>query len=185
LQQGVCPNCGKKELFTSAEKPWLLKCNRGNKCATQLNVKALYPDLFNAWSKRYPVTPRNPHAAADAYFREGRGFDLARLKGCYTQDSYVDHAQNLFTATVRFHLENGIWWERLIDDPARFGGKKARFAPGKTYRGLWWQLPDSDPKAETLWLVEGILMPLPWNSTALPRGRRAQTPGSYLGAGSR
>jgi len=156
LQQGVCPNCGKKELFTSAEKPWLLKCNRGNKCAIQLNVKDLYPDLFNAWSKRYPVTARNPHAAADAYLREGRGFDLARLKGTYTQDSYVDHKQNLSTAPVRFHLENGIWRERLIDDPARFGGMKARFAPGKKRAGLWWQMPDSDPQAPTLWLVEGI-----------------------------
>jgi len=82
LQQGVCPNCGKKELF---------KCNRSNKCATELHVKDLYPDLFNAWSKRYPVTRQSPHAAADAYLREGRGFELRRLKGAYTQESYVDH----------------------------------------------------------------------------------------------
>jgi len=47
------------------------------------------------------------------------------------QGGYVDHAKNLHTATVRFALDNGSRWERLIDQPERFGGMKARFAPGK------------------------------------------------------
>jgi len=155
LQQGKCPNCGHKELYTSAQTPWLLRCNRENKCATELHVKALYPDLFNVWSKRYPTSPRNPNAAADAYLHEARGFNLTRLKRTYTQESFVDHAKNLHTATVRFALDNGSWWERLIDDPQRFGGMKARFAPGKKVGGIWWQLPDS-PAAGEVWLVEGI-----------------------------
>jgi|GEM_PF-3143337 len=54
------------------------------------------------------------------------------------QGRYVDHAKNLHTTTVRFALDNGSWWERLIDHPERFGGMKARFAPGKKRAGLWY-----------------------------------------------
>ena len=28
LQQGVCPKCRKRELFTSIDKPWILKCGQ-------------------------------------------------------------------------------------------------------------------------------------------------------------
>jgi hypothetical protein len=33
-------------------------------------------------------TTTNPHAAADAYLKEGRGFDIPKLKGLYTQELY-------------------------------------------------------------------------------------------------
>ncbi|NEL81449.1 MAG: hypothetical protein G3W61_34870, partial [Xanthomonas perforans] len=59
-----------------------------------------------------------------------RGFDLAPLKGLYTQDSHYDRKITAGTATVRFALVKGGWWERLIDRPHRFGKQKARFAPG-------------------------------------------------------
>ncbi|ECF6076958.1 hypothetical protein FNH47_24065, partial [Salmonella enterica subsp. houtenae] len=39
LQQGVCPACHKRELFTSIEKPWMLKCGRENKCGKEILVK--------------------------------------------------------------------------------------------------------------------------------------------------
>jgi len=156
LQQGRCPACGHKELYAPAEAPWLIKCGRINNCGAEFHVKELYPDLFDHWSRRYPVTPASPHAAADAYLREARGFDLTRLKGTYTQESYADHAQRISTATVRFALGNGTWWERLIDRPERFGKMKARFTPGMAIRGQWWQVPDSPPAPKQLWLVEGI-----------------------------
>jgi len=156
LQQGRCPECGRKELYAPADAPWLVRCGRENKCGAELHVKELYPDLFASWSKRYKVTKASPHAAADGYLREGRGFDLKRLKGTYTQESYVDHEKKLSTATVRFALAGGSYWERLIDHPERFGSMKARFAPGKSRAGIWWQLPDTEQMPETLWLAEGI-----------------------------
>jgi len=155
LQQGKCPQCGHKELFAHAAEPWLVRCGRDNKCGATFHAKALYPDLFADWSKRYKPSRDNPHATADGYLREGRGFELRRLKGTYTQESYVDHDSKQSTATVRFAVGTG-WWERLIDHPERFGSMKARFAPGKSWAGQWWQLPDSEPMPETLWLAEGI-----------------------------
>ena len=73
LREGTCPGCGKKELYTHADSPWLLKCGRLNNCGFEAHVKELYPDLFDNWSSRYPVVPaKNPNATADAYMQHAR-----------------------------------------------------------------------------------------------------------------
>jgi hypothetical protein len=159
MRGGKCPSCGKKELYTNHAKPWVVKCGRQAKCGRELHVKDLYTDLFDDWSKRYPVTPASPTAAADAYLQFSRGFDLAPLKGLYTQDSHFDRRINAGTATVRFALAKGGWWERLIDRPHRFGKQKARFAPGESYAGVWWAAPAAMRAMQTareVWIVEGI-----------------------------
>jgi len=179
LRQGVCPNCGKKELWTYAATPWVVKCARTNKCGAEYHAKELYPDFFESWTDRFqkaedakPEAERNPHAAADAYLRMARGFDLSLIHGLYTQETYTDakadHGRGATTATVRFTVGN-TWWQRLIDKPARFGAKKATFKYGASYAGQWWALPSLSfaaprpdapadaPKPPTeLWLCEGI-----------------------------
>ncbi|HEY9210371.1 MAG TPA: toprim domain-containing protein [Methylotenera sp.] len=157
LQQGECPACKKKELYTFAEAPWVLRCGRLNKCGAEFHIKDLYPDLFNNWSERYKPTPVAPNASADAYMSEGRGFDTSKMKGWYTQESFYDAAKNIGSATVRFQLPNGAFWERLIDKPQRFGSQKANFKG--SYKGHWWQAPTLDLTADTvkeIWIVEGI-----------------------------
>ena len=74
LRQIKCPACDRKEAYTWLEKPWVIKCARDNKCGAEHHVKDLFPELFNNWTKDYPKTPQNPHAAADAYLTLGRGF---------------------------------------------------------------------------------------------------------------
>jgi len=159
LQEGKCPSCGKRELFARAEAPWVLRCGRANKCGAEYHVKELYPDIFDSWSNRYKATEENPNAAADAYLLHARGLDLAGLRGCYSQETYHDRERNITTATVRFPLPGGSWWERLIDQPGRFD-KKARFAYGKTYAGQWWMAPDQGvpvlADASRVWICEGI-----------------------------
>ncbi|MBK3844359.1 bifunctional DNA primase/helicase, partial [Paraburkholderia aspalathi] len=90
LQQGLCPECGKKELFTRADNPWVIRCGRANNCGWEGAVKDLYRDLFDNWSDRYPVVETNPHAAADAYMQFSRGFEPGRVRGWYTQEHYHD-----------------------------------------------------------------------------------------------
>lgn len=156
LRQGVCPSCNKKSVWTHAASPWLLRCERTNKCGAEFHVKELYPDLFEKWSERHPVTEANPHAAAEAYLRDGRGFELERIKGWFVQESYFDPALKIGSATVRFEVANGFW-ERLIDQPERFGDKKARFTPGTNYAHTWWIPPGLDlTGVAELWVVEGI-----------------------------
>ncbi|MDF3821689.1 toprim domain-containing protein [Leptospira sp. 96542] len=155
LQQGMCPSCKKKSLWTWADSPWVVKCERSNNCGQEWHVKELYPDLFESWSDRFqkpeaakPVEQQNPNAAADAYLRLGRGFSdpaiMALLKGSYSQEHHfdreADHGRGAGSATVRFKVAE-TWWERLIDQPARFGKKKAVFKPGGTYSGMWWAMP--------------------------------------------
>jgi energy-coupling factor transporter ATP-binding protein EcfA2 len=156
LQEGKCPECGQKDLFAKAESPWLLKCGRSNKCGVELHVKDLYRDLFESWSDRYVATEAEPAAAADAYLLHARSFPLARLQGTYSQEYYQDRDRGIGSATVRFPLACGSWWERIIDRPERFGKRKANFAYGKPYHGHWWHLPDSKQDAAELWLTEGV-----------------------------
>lgn len=157
LRGGECPSCKKKELYTNAEKPWVLRCGRLNKCGEEYHVKELYDDLFNKWSERHPVTPADPNAAADAYMRDGRGFNLAKVKGWYQQESYFDRDKQIGSATVRFPLTGIGYWERIIDQPHRFGSRKATFRGD--YKGTWWVAPGADMAAESvkeIWITEGI-----------------------------
>ena len=158
LREGTCPTCGKRTLYTSYDHPWLLRCGRLNHCGAEFAVRDLYSALFENWSKRYQPTDKNPHASADAYLRLARGFDVQRMQGLYTQEQYWSAEKDLGTATVRFALEKG-WWERLIDQPERFGKMKARFAPGMQVAGIGWYSPHTERLLNTaseLWLVEGI-----------------------------
>ncbi|MGO1072688.1 toprim domain-containing protein [Lysobacter sp. CA199] len=156
LREGKCPECGKRELYTRADSPWILRCGRLAKCGAEIAIKDIYRDLFESWSDRYARTETNPNAAADAYLQFSRGFDVKRLRGLYTQETYHSREVNQTSATVRFALTCGSWWERIIDRPERFGKRKANFAYGKPYHGHWWELPDTAPDAEEIWLTEGV-----------------------------
>jgi len=157
MRGGVCPACGKKELYSNYEQPWFIKCGRESKCGQQWHVKELYPDLFDDWSKRAPATEQQPTASARAYLEFARGFRLELLEGWFSQEHYFDRVLNIGSATVRFELEHGGYWERLIDQPHRFGKQKARFKPGASYRGWWWCPPSVDLlAAKEIWIVEGI-----------------------------
>lgn len=155
LRQGRCPSCGKKELYTKADNPWVIKCGRLNNCGYEIPIKELYPNLFEHWSRRYPQTKESPTAAADAYLNISRGFDLSLIKGCYTQENFYDKDRKIGTATVRFAVGD-TWWERLIDEPGRFE-KKANFKYGGTYQGDWFVPPAVKLlEVRKLWIVEGI-----------------------------
>lgn len=154
LEAGTCPACGKRSLWAFSEAPWVVRCNRLNKCASEYHVKELYPELFASWSDRYVRTAEVPNAAADAYLRDARGFDLVRIAGWYVQESYYSHELKVGSATVRFPLAGGAYWERIIDQPERFGDRKATFHG--QYGGTWWQPPNLPADVAEVWLVEGI-----------------------------
>lgn len=163
MRKGKCPahSCGQKTLYTFHDAPWMLICGRPEKCDHRVHVKDLYDDLFNDWSKLAPATDENPTATARAYLEFNRGFREELIQGWYTQDTYWDSKLGIGSATVRFPLDKGGYWERLIDRPSRFGKMKARFRPASTdkpgYSGVWWCPPSLDLlQVEELWIVEGI-----------------------------
>lgn len=161
LRKGKCPECNApKSLYTHAEHPWILRCGKLDRCAWEGETKKLYPDIFDDWSKRYKATPETPNAAADAYLRNLRGFDVAPLRGAYAQEWYRDPELNITSATVRFPMPGGGYWQRLIDQPGRFGDKKATFSFGVGYKGHAWLYPGDTVEslcAKTeIWIVEGI-----------------------------
>lgn len=164
LQRATCPSCGKREAYISVDKPWMLKCGRENNCGDQHHVKDLFPELFESWTERYanlppaPGKPASTTPVADGYLADGRGFDLERIRGWYTQETYWSHKHNAGSTTVRFALPGGAYWERILDKPERFGKQKANFV-GR-YKGEWWQPPtltdDDLVEAGEVWIVEGI-----------------------------
>lgn len=157
MRKGTCPACNKKELFSRHDEPWFIKCGRESKCGEQWHVKELFDDLFDDYSKRFPTSESAPNASADNYLQFARGFDLTLVKGWYTQESYWSRELSIGSATVRFPLEHGGYWERLIDRPHRFGKRKAGFAPGQSPKGYWWCPPCVDLlEVDELWVVEGI-----------------------------
>lgn len=167
LQEGLCPDCKRYEVFCAANSPKVVKCSRSDKCGWEDSVRNLFPDLFEDWSKRFPPTDENPTAAADAYLRSERGFDLQHLRGAYSQEVYRDHESGQSGATVRF-VVGPTWWERIIDRPGRFG-KKAHFKAGGKPGGHCWMPPklsiEQCATAEDIWITEGI-----FNAQALHQG---------------
>ena len=157
MRGGICPKCNKKELYTRFDSPWQLICGRQEKCGHTVHVKEIYSDLFEDWSKRVPATENAPTATARAYLEFARGFNISLIAGWFTQETYYSAQHDAGSATVRFALEKGGYWERLIDKPARFGKMKARFQPGESYKGVWWCPPSVDVlEAKEIWIVEGI-----------------------------
>ena len=164
LRQGVCPQCGKKELFTSAEAPWVIKCGRENKCGWSAHVKDLYPEAFGKFNERFPATTQAPNATADAYMSFVRGLDISKIRGWYRQGHFKHHRGDRATATVVFDIDRaaGILMERFVetvrvtDEDGDIEERKANFEGA--HKGLWWQPPGmSVADGDELWLVEGCI----------------------------
>lgn len=157
MRGGVCPACGKKELYARHDSPWQIRCGRPERCGHIEHVKGIYEDLFEDWSKRAPATESDPHLTARTYLEFSRGLDAWQMTGWFSQENYVNQESGEASATVRFPLPNGGYWERLIDRPARFGKMKARFKFGYSAQGQWWCPPSLKLDAvQELWIVEGI-----------------------------
>lgn len=156
LRAGRCPQCDKKELYTKAEKPWTIRCGRENNCGFEADAKELFPDLFENFSKRYPATNTYPNATANAYMRESRGFDVAKIKGWFEQGSFYSSETKAGSPTVRFYLDNErkLYWERFIENVDKIG-RKAHFSG--SFGGKCWVPPGMDVKKnDTVWVAEGI-----------------------------
>ena len=175
LQQGVCPSCSKKEAYVSMNKPFIVACNRQNKCGWSEHTRELYPDLYNNFEERFPVTPTNPNATADAYLSVNRGFDLKKLTGWYSQELYQLPNKSRTVPTIRFYLndERTRYWERLIDvtkaeakQRNNIAGQRKKIpANHKDHhefnntlvKGEWWTPPGQVIREKDIvFLVEGI-----------------------------
>ncbi len=163
LNQGKCPACGKKSLFTSANNPWVIRCGRETKCGAEYDIKSLYPNEFGNFNKRFQPTRDNPNATADAYMSEARGFPLPRVKGFYVQEKFWHPNANRGTATVRFYLpQSESYMERFVE-PVEIteddGSKTIRKQHFKgPHGGLWWQPPGMTiEEGDTIWITEAVI----------------------------
>lgn len=162
LRKGLCPSCGKRNLYVYKEKPYVLYCERLKNCAFEEHVKDALPELFSEYAKHYPATPEDREATANAYLVMDRGFDLSKIRGWYDQGTYPHEGKNI--PTVRFYLDQHKtrYWERLIDVSGKEGLKKAYFGgkrkeDNSLFKGDVWTPPGFTlEKGETCFIVEGI-----------------------------
>jgi len=163
LRKGVCPGCGQRTLYVGRQHPWVLRCERLNKCAYEGAVRDQLPDVFSDFANRYPPTENNRDATADAYLGLDRGFDLSRIRGWYEQAAWAVPSTTDHVPTVRFYLDAARtrYWERLIGrtkkdgQKGHFGGK--RKDDGTLFQGDVWAPPGQAlEQGDRCFLVEGI-----------------------------
>ena len=165
LRRGVCPSCGKRELYTHAENPVMVKCGREAKCRFAEKAKDLLPDLFVDFNKKYPALDKNPKATANAYMELVRGINPVKYHKNWSQDKYWHPRGDKGTATVRFHLNKSVYMDRFIEavtvayDDGTVVKRKMSFSKAPdTYKGLWWQPQGMDIKDDDeIWIVEGCI----------------------------
>ena len=46
LQEGTCPQCGKREAYCAAKEPKIVRCGRADRCGWEDSVRSVLPDLF-------------------------------------------------------------------------------------------------------------------------------------------
>lgn len=163
LQQGTCPGCGRTEVFISRDEPWVLKCNRANNCGYSESTRERYPELFESFTERFPVTEDDPEAPARAYLTYNRGFRATKVSGWYCKGIRTLFDGNRRRVgevlTVRFPLWGEHYWERIIDrkDIERNGGKKAHISYGCDVKGKGWTPPEQAIVAgDWVFITEGI-----------------------------
>lgn len=133
--------------------PRIVKCGRLNKCGYEEHVKDICEDLFKDWSKEFPKLKRNHMLLLQMHLQHGRGFDLSKINGLYTQEAFHNEKKFRLVSNSTFQTCTGIYWERLIDRPERFGRQKANFI-GK-YEGYSWTMIELDAlcNADSIWFT--------------------------------
>ncbi|BCS89989.1 toprim domain-containing protein [Pseudodesulfovibrio sediminis] len=163
LRKGICPACGKHELWIKKDEPWRVSCNRETKCGWTASTRELLPELFTNFSKKYAPTENKPNQTADAVMGLDRGFDLSKIRGWYEQAAYTFPRSTTMCHTVRFYLdkEKTRYWERLIDKTKADGQKNniggKRKPDGSLFKGDAWLPPTvSLEEGDRCFLVEAI-----------------------------
>ena len=150
---GVCPACGKRDLWAFAHDPWTVQCDRESNCGYKQSMRELHPEAFATVTERaLKQEPTDPKIIAKTYLQEERGLNTTRC-GEFEQATAFNPKNQKSSATVRFNLPNGGYWERIIED---IDLPKALFSKNCPYKGYGWTSPEFDPKAEEIWIVEGI-----------------------------
>ena len=150
---GVCPQCGSRELWAFANDPWTIQCDRESNCGYKQSTRELHPEAFATVTERaLKQESTDPKIIAKTYLQEERQLNITRI-GEFEQATTFNHKTKKSSATVRFELPNGGYWERVIED---IDTPKALFSKDCPYRGFGWVSLEFDPKANEIWVVEGI-----------------------------
>ncbi|WBA86494.1 toprim domain-containing protein [Endozoicomonas sp. GU-1] len=141
LNQGKCPNCGRKSVWVPKDKPGRVQCDHETSCKPfhySVTTKELYPELFENYAEKHPATEEDPKATARVYLND-RGFNSAIIAEWYEQ-GYFPLKGGEVAPTVRINLWDGFYWERIIDKKhVAQAGRKNSYKKGIQYSGKHWE----------------------------------------------
>ncbi|WP_257274333.1 toprim domain-containing protein [Endozoicomonas sp. SESOKO4] len=140
LRYGRCPDCNRKSVWVSKEKPGRVFCDHQESCGYTETTRELYPDLYENYVERFPATIDDPNATARAYLEEARGFNPGLIAGWYQQGCFQHHG--LMAPTVRIPLWDEHFEERLIDkNHIQQAGRKNNYTKNAPKEDRQWQPP--------------------------------------------
>ena len=140
LRYGICPNCSRKSVWLSKDKPGRIQCDHESTCKPHFSVtpKELYPELFTNYAEKFPATEADPRATARTYLAD-RGFNTGLISDWYEQ-GYFPLKHGEVAPTVRITLWDGFYWERIIDKKhVAQAGRKNSYKKGIQYSGKHWE----------------------------------------------
>lgn len=161
--RGVCPSCNKKELYTHAKTPVVIRCGRQNKCAYEEKVRDVLPDLFVNFNNTYKPSRQNPKATANAYMELQRGINPQRLHENWKQGTFKNRNADKPTATVRFHISEDVYMERFVEtvtitDPDDGSKTKRKQNFKGSHRGKYWIPAGLEiDEGDEVWIVEACI----------------------------
>ena len=127
----ICPECGKAEAFAYSKAPFVLICNRSNKCGAHIKTLDLFPELKVNIERDYKPTKTNPNLPATASLNS-RGL-YKSLDGLLYR--YARNIRQTGSGGVMFHVADGVSNGRIFNPPQ---------GEGKTHNvgkcgGMYWR----------------------------------------------
>jgi len=158
LTGGTCPNCNTKgSLFTSVDRPYVIRCKHRNKCGWSHCVMKLddFSEIFNySIIKRYPIKKNDLKRPATAFLRYRRGFSEEIVKDLDYEYGAETTGNLAKIKIIKFKLANKDYWGKMVDNPDK---RKDDSTFIGTYKNSYW-VPNKQQinKGDVVFITEGI-----------------------------
>ncbi|MBF0474562.1 MAG: toprim domain-containing protein [Deltaproteobacteria bacterium] len=155
----LCSQCGRPEAWTysynhSGNAPWVIICNRKDKCGARTRILDLFPDIVADIEKKFPKTKQDKNLPATKYL-EYRGISEEIIKGL--DYYYLPNILKSGRGGIMFRLDDGGANGRVIN-PTQDMGKSYNIG---SMKGKFWFHPGQPPKwNEKIFICEGIITAL-------------------------
>lgn len=169
----LCPECGEREAWAYASKPFVIFCNRANNCGAKIRSWDLFPDLRVRIERDYPPTDLDPNRPAREFLKVRglekslEGLDFGHVprtrEGCgggvgFPIGKLTDKGEAVYPSPAVLNI-------RLYNPPA---GEGKTHNTGKLGENYWSHPGRKLDLEQPVYITEGILNALSLWEMGLP-----------------